>query len=82
MNREEIRDLLKNNICEVTFTKINGEQRIMPCTLLESEVPKINATSEKSKVSEETLSVWCLDKKQWRSFRVANVTNIEVLKND
>ena len=82
MNREEIRDLLKNNICEVTFTKINGEQRVMPCTLLESEVPKITTASEKSKVNEETLSVWCLDKKQWRSFRVANVTNVEIVKND
>lgn len=24
----------------------------------------------------ETLSVWCLDKMEWRSFRVANVTKI------
>jgi hypothetical protein len=83
MKRDEIRELLKNNRCEVTFTKVNGELRVMPCTLLESEIPAFNKeTSESAKHNEETLSVWCLDKKQWRSFRVANVSKIEVLKDD
>jgi hypothetical protein len=27
----------------------------------------------------ETLSVWCLDRMEWRSFRVANVTGIKIL---
>lgn len=87
MKREELKELLKNNRCEVTFTKVNGEVRVMPCTLMESDLPAAatattDAPSTEVKVNEETLSVWCLDKKSWRSFRVANVTNVEVIKND
>jgi hypothetical protein len=83
MNREELRDILKTNLCEVTFTKVNGEIRVMPCTLMENELPPQTATAtENSKINEETLSVWCLDKKQWRSFRVSNVIKVEVLKNE
>lgn len=83
MKREELKELLKNHRCEVTFTKVNGEVRVMPCTLMESDLPALPATTATdSKVNEETLSVWCLDKKSWRSFRVANVTNVEILKND
>ena len=33
---------------------------------------------KEKKVNPNTLSVWCLDKKEWRSFRVANVTNVEI----
>jgi hypothetical protein len=83
MTRNELKELLKNNRCEVTFTKVNGEVRVMPCTLMESELPAQPATATtETKVNEETLSVWCLDKKSWRSFRVANVTKIEVLNHD
>lgn len=85
--RNEISELLQSNICEVTFTKINGEQRVMPCTLKSdvvppSPAPKILAEGEVAKVKKsnpETMSVWCIDKKEWRSFRIANVTEVKVL---
>jgi len=83
MKLDELKELLKNNRCEITFTKINGETRVMPCTLIESELPAQTSVSvSKTKLNEETLSVWCLDKKSWRSFRVNNVTKVEILKND
>jgi hypothetical protein len=78
--REQLSELLHTGECVVEFTKVNGEVRSMPCTLkaelippapvkvlVEVEVPKVK------KENPEVMSVWCLDKKEWRSFRIANV---------
>jgi acyl-ACP thioesterase len=81
LTKEEIVAALKANVCAVTFTKVNGETRTMPCTLKEDIVP---AYERKTPVKEATvkesatLSVWCTDKGAWRSFRVGSVTNLEI----
>ena len=82
--RKEISDMLHNSICEVTFTKVNGETRVMPCTLKAGIVPVVERKegSEPKKQSPDTMSVFCTDKNQWRSFRVANVTNVKVLDQE
>lgn len=90
--RSMLQNMLRNHICEVTFTKVNGEKRVMPCTLMESVIPPapVHETNTDNpidfpkvkKVNLETLSAWCLDKKEWRSFRVANVTSITADTND
>lgn len=74
----EIRDLLAHGVCEVTFTKINGEIRTMPCTLDNGLLPPEPLREHHSTrlYKPETLSVWCVDKAEWRSFRVANVKRI------
>jgi hypothetical protein len=82
--RQDLSNLLHEHVCEVTFTKVNGEVRIMPCTLKSNIVPVIerkDAGVEKKK-NDETISVWCMDKKEWRSFRVANVIKVEVLNHE
>lgn len=82
LNREYISKMLHENICEVTFTKVNGEKRVMPCTLKDGVVPIIEHKegSEPKKPNLDILSVYCLDKKEWRSFRVANVTDVKVVE--
>ncbi len=75
-------NLLKSHICEVTFTKVNGEERTMQCTLKEDLLPKLqtdksNGVSKKR--SDGTLSVWDVDRGEWRSFRIANVKNLKIL---
>jgi len=74
----EIRSMLHHGVCEVTFTKVNGETRTMPCTLDSALLPPqpLKEFHETRVYKPETLSVWCLDKMEWRSFRVANVTRI------
>ena len=79
MNREELVSLLSNNVCEVTFTKVNGEARVMPCTLKESLLPARTNTESAKSLPASNISVWCTDKNEWRSFRVANVTEVRVL---
>lgn len=82
--RTQLIETLKTNKCVVTFKKIDGDTRAMPCTLRSDIVPprvitedKINAPARK--VNQDTLSVWCIDKKEWRSFRLDSITNVEVL---
>jgi hypothetical protein len=79
MTRDEIVSLLQTGVCEVTFTKINGELRQMPCTLKTELLPVVdNKLNERKarKSKEDNLSVWCTDKNEWRSFRIANVQKI------
>lgn len=76
-----LRGLLSTGIFEVTFAKVDGEMRTMPCTLDEQYLPKVEVKEGKTKKEkrDETLSVWCTDKKEWRSFRVLNVVSIKEL---
>lgn len=77
----EIRNKLRDHDCEVTFTKVDGTVRTMPCTLRAEAIPPRDPAkvTEAHEPNYNTLSVWCLDKKEWRSFRVANVKEVKVL---
>lgn len=81
MTKTDLKELLHSGVCEVTFTKVDGSVRIMPCTLAEALLPAVTANETKRiKVpNEANLSVWCTDKNEWRSFKVANVTAIKLL---
>ena len=81
MNYQEILDLLPNNDCEVTFTKVNGETRVMPCTLMASAMPQRDAMTlhETRLINHGAIRVWCLDKQEWRSFKTDNVKTIRVI---
>jgi hypothetical protein len=76
-----LREILGKNDCEVTFTKIDGSVRTMPCTLREAALPPREVTESKNtrELKPETLSVFCLDKNEWRSFRVMNVIEVKPL---
>jgi hypothetical protein len=76
-----LRSVLGKHDCEITFTKIDGTVRTMPCTLRDEAMPQraINEHHQTRIYKPETLSVWCLDKSEWRSFRVMNVTDIKVI---
>lgn len=80
MTKEEIVSMLQAGICEVTFTKVNGEIRQMPCTLKSELLPAVTVTesveSKTRRVNPENLSVWCTDKNEWRSFRISNVQKV------
>jgi len=77
MNREILIEALSNHECTVTFTKVNGETRVMPCTLKEDVIPKQESKGTK-KPNESVVSVWCLDKQEWRSFRLDNVVDLQI----
>jgi hypothetical protein len=53
----------------------------MPCTLRAEAMPSaVLQEHHKTKIYKpETLSVFCTDKQEWRSFRVANVQSVRIL---
>jgi hypothetical protein len=78
----QILELLHQSDCEVTFKKVDGELRVMPCTL-RSEVLPEKPLSENKRIREHNtnvISVWSLDRREWRSFRVDNVVSIVPIK--
>ena len=82
MTRDEIVSMLEQGVCTVTFTKVNGELRHMPCTLKTELLPAVvseSITDKKKKINLDNLSVWCTDKNEWRSFKVANVQEVKPL---
>lgn len=74
MNRNEIVEQLRNNVCTVTFTKINGEERVMNCTLKEGLVPATQSTTPRG--NDNIVNVWNTDINAWRSFRVDTVKEV------
>jgi len=81
MDREDIVDRLKQGLLEVTFNKVNGDERVMTCTLQEGVIPAATKKDPLSlkrvrEVNPEVVSVWDTNATGWRSFRVANVTNV------
>lgn len=79
VNQAQLSELLKNNVMTVTFTKVDGTERTMRCTLLPEYLPA--DTSGKQLLTEgvrNNLSVWDIEAAGWRSFRVDSVKNIRV----
>jgi hypothetical protein len=72
-----IRDL-RSHVVEVLFTKVNGTQRSMKCTLMAGRLPpnydpdfllKEHAKPE----NKNTVVAWDVENNGWRSFRVDSV---------
>ena len=78
VNRETLIKNLQKQAMRITFTKVNGDERIMDCTLQEHMIPETNESNRKQ--NEEVLPVFDINKGEWRSFRLDSVTNIEVLQ--
>ena len=78
MNRETLIKNLQKQAMRITFTKVDGDERVMDCTLQEHIVPATKYTDRKK--NEEVLPVFDINKGEWRSFRLDSITNIEVLQ--
>ena len=71
--RDELMSRLENEILEVTFLKINGDKRIMTCTLKDDIKPKATKKDPMSQkavrtVSDKVCSVWDINAKGFRVF--------------
>lgn len=77
MTRQEMLTQLRENTCRVKFTKVNGEERDMRCTLLQKLIPSDQmpkgSTLEESNKSEDVIRVFDVTANGWRSFKVDNV---------
>ena len=80
--RETVVTDLKHNVCDIVFTKTNGEERIMRCTLMEKFLPETKDHYTTKKENLEVVPVWDLEKNAWRSFRLDSVIKIIVHEED
>ena len=76
MNRESITKSLQEGVCEVFFTKSDGSERIMHCTLNPKFAPsmpqQVEETVRKNK-NPDAIAVWDTDFDAWRSFRIDRI---------
>jgi len=73
---------LYNNICFVDFTKKDGTLRGMRCTLRPDMLPTQTDLEEHTqrKQATESIAVWDLEVKGWRSFRTDSVIEFKILE--
>jgi len=82
--REDLDRLLEQNVLVVDFTKLNGDKRVMTCTLREDMKPAATKKDPMSqekvrKVSDAVVSVWDVNAKGWRSFRYERVNKVDIV---
>lgn len=81
-NVEKLVEMLKEGVFTVEFRKINGETRVMTCTLDKNVIPapsKDPLTQTKvRKISENTVVAWDVAKNDWRSFRKDSVISFKL----
>jgi len=80
---DKVVDQLKSNVLQVTFDKVNGERRVMPCTLQMDYMPELSESNisqvDARSVNKSVIRAFAIDKQSWRSFRVDNISAIEVI---
>ena len=81
LSKSEIIEMLQEGIINVQFTKVDGSERLMHCTLKTDLVPadldKAKDTNAKErKQNEDVVSAWDTENQGWRSFRLDRVIEI------
>lgn len=67
---DRLKDIMRKQTVTITFTKKDGTERVMRCTLDPAKLPVQENTNSNTnrKVSTETMAVFDLDAQGWRSF--------------
>lgn len=76
---EWLKGALKTNVVDVTFTKKDGTERLMKCTLDPEILPKVEIKEDVKPRKESTTSmrVFDIEKNEWRSFTIKSVKNVK-----
>jgi len=78
----QLRELLKTKFIQVVFTKKDGTERTMICTLNPDKLPPqvdLEEEIQKRKPNENVLAVYDMEKKDWRSFRIDSIISWRVI---
>jgi hypothetical protein len=85
--RDDLLRSLRSTVMQITFTKNNGQSRVMRCTLIPTIIEQrsrkgihdLQADKRFHNENPETLAVWDMDVNDWRAFRVDSVYYAEGL---
>ena len=83
--REDLKMQLEQNVIVVDFTKLNGDKRVMTCTLREDMKPSATKTDTMSQkkvreISDAVVSVYDVNAKGWRSFRYDRINKVDIVE--
>jgi hypothetical protein len=82
MNKYELKQQLQGNVATVVFTKADGTERTMRCTLLAEYLPVPEGvqllTESVRNENDNVLSVWDIENGGWRSFRLDSIKSVMV----
>ena len=75
---EWLKGMLHVGPATVTFTKKDGSERVMKCTLVPDQLPKVEIKEDAKPRKESTTSmrVFDLEKNEWRSFTIKKVKQV------
>jgi hypothetical protein len=82
---DRLKTIMREQEIKITFTKKDGTERVMRCTLDPNKLPvhetntdnPIDFPETKRKVSTETMAVFDLDVQGWRSFTKKSVKCVD-----
>ncbi len=77
--RVALKALLAHSTMRIVFTKRDGTERTLICTRDMDLVPEENRPKGVKTESLDSLPVWSIEDKGWRSFRIDSVTAVQTL---
>lgn len=78
-SKESLQELLRNFVAVVTFTKKDGTERVMKCTLKQDiAIPHERKTERVKEPKDDLLPVWDIDASAWRTITVPNILTVEI----
>ena len=95
LTREYLMGQLHQNVLTISFTKKDGSNRQMLCTLKTDLLPQRSQSDtiqssnndliippeiKTKKINESIIPVYDLEKKGWRSIIIANIIKIEIME--
>lgn len=91
--KDDLQLRLKKDMMKISFLKKDGSVRDMLCTLMTDHLPEMKPTTmtitddgeilekKKRKQSEDVISVWDMEKSDWRSIRLDSIQSVSVHSN-
>lgn len=78
-SKESLQELLRNFVAIVTFTKKDGTERVMKCTLKQDiAIPHERKTERVKEPKDDLLPVWDIDAGAWRTITIPNILTVEI----
>lgn len=78
-SKESLQTLLRNFVAVITFTKKDGTERVMKCTLKQDiAIPHERKTERVKEPKDDLLPVWDIETGAWRTITIPNILTVEI----
>jgi len=73
VKKEVYTEALQDAVCTVEFTKVNGDDRVMDCTLQNVKLPEVKGTGTVNPLPSDLLRVFDVEVGGWRTITLSKV---------